>query len=82
MSMPSPHGIPHDTGVDPFTPGPADASEVTIQRMYYTLCMVCGQPFNDWSDSLADARRNRRAHLAKHKRSAETTAATTAREKE
>lgn len=69
-AIPSPHGIPHDSGVDPFVPGPAEASDVTVQVMYYTLCQVCGMAFNDWTDSRADARRNRREHLEKHRRSA------------
>lgn len=65
---------PYGTGVDPFTPGPATASDVTIQVMYYTLCQVCGCAFNDWTDTRADARRNRREHMEKHKRSAATPA--------
>lgn len=74
MSLPSPHGYSHDTGVDPFTPGPATAADVTTQVMYYTLCQVCGCAFNDWTDDKADARRNRREHLEKHRRSARTSA--------
>jgi hypothetical protein len=74
MSAPSPHGIPHDTGQDPFVPGPATTDDVTTQVMYYTLCQVCRTAFNDWTDTKADARRNRREHLAKHKRSAGTSA--------
>jgi hypothetical protein len=80
-STPTPHS-PHDTGSDPLTPGPATAADVTIQRMYYTLCQVCRQPFNDWSDSLAEARRKRTAHLAWHKRSADEATATAAAREE
>ena len=57
-----------------FTPGPAGASDVTIQIMYYTFCRVCGAALSDWTDTRADARRNRREHMEKHKRSAETPA--------
>ena len=54
-----------------FIPGPASADDVRVERMYYTLCKVCGTAFNDWSDSPAEARRNRRYHLEWHKRSVE-----------
>jgi adenine-specific DNA methylase len=52
-----------------FTPGPASGDDVKVHRMYYTFCGVCGAALSDWSDSMAEARRNRRAHLEKHKRS-------------
>ena len=80
--MSAPHYIPHDAGQDPFMPGPATAADVTIQRMYYTLCQVCGCAFNDWTDSMAGARRNRREHLEKHKQSADQMAAVMAATRE
>jgi hypothetical protein len=48
---------------------PVNAKDVTIQRMYYTLCPSCGA-LEDWSDDPADARVNRKAHLDAHRRSA------------
>jgi hypothetical protein len=57
-----------------FHPGPAVCYDVRIHRMYYTLCEVCGAALSDWSDTMPEAKRNRRAHLEKHKRSARTSA--------
>ena len=52
-----------------FIPVPAIADDVRVSRMYYTFCEVCGAALSDWSDSMSEAKRNRRAHLERHKRS-------------
>ena len=57
-----------------FNPGPASADDVRVSRLYYTFCEVCNAALSDWADTMAEARRNRRAHLEKHKRSAGTSA--------
>lgn len=49
----------------PTVPGPVDSADVTMQRMYYTLCRLCGA-LDDWSDTSAVARRNRKTHLEWH----------------
>lgn len=63
---------PHGAGQNAFAPDPASGGEITIERMYYTLCQLCGAALNDWSDSMPKARRNRREHLEWHRRNATT----------
>ncbi len=45
--------------------GPVSPDDVTVQRMFYTSCPLCGA-LNDWSDTRAAANRNRRAHIKAH----------------
>jgi hypothetical protein len=44
--------------------------QVTVQKQYYTLCMACDQAFGDFSDTLKEANKNRRHHLAWHRKQA------------
>ena len=45
--------------------GPVSPDDVTVQRMFYTSCPLCGA-LNDWADTPAEANRNRRAHIKAH----------------
>lgn len=60
--------LPRTGPAVPEVPGPASAEDVTVQRMYYTLCNVCETAFTDWTDDPKSARRNRKAHLDWHNR--------------
>ncbi|MCW2929986.1 MAG: hypothetical protein JWM19_948 [Actinomycetia bacterium] len=54
--------------------------QVTVQKQYYTLCMACGHAFGDFSDDLRTANRNRRHHLAWHRKQAAIKAEAAGRE--
>lgn len=42
---------------------------VAVTKVYYTRCTVCGA-LSDWSDTLAEARRNTRQHKQEHEKRA------------
>ena len=41
-----------------------------VTKIYYTRCTVCGA-LSDWSDTLAEARRNAEQHEQAHEKRAE-----------
>lgn len=46
---------------------PFALNRTKVYKMYYTFCEECGA-INDYADTPGDAQKNRRSHVAEHRR--------------